>query len=96
MCTLFIAMMNAWMEAARFGADTHNVMALRLMKLARGGPHAGPEAIRMVSEKVAAFHESHGAMMGALVSGSSLDAAAAKAYGPYRRAVRANRRRLTR
>jgi hypothetical protein len=50
----------------------------------------------MVSEKVAAFHESHGAMMGALVSGSSLDAAAAKAYGPYRRAVRANRRRLSR
>lgn len=86
--------MNAWFEAARFGADSHNVIALRMMKLSSGGPNAVQEASRMVSEKVAAFTEAQGALMGALISGSSFDAAAAKAYAPYRRAVRANRRRL--
>jgi hypothetical protein len=86
--------MNAWFEAARFGADSHNVIALRMMRLANGGPLAATEATRMVSEKVAAFTEAQGALMNALVTGSSLDAAAAKAYAPYRRAVRANRRRL--
>jgi len=91
---LFTTMMNAWFEAARFGADSHNVIALRMMRLASGGPLAATEATRMVSEKVAAFNEAQGALMNALVSGSSLDDAAAKAYAPYRRAVRANRRRL--
>jgi hypothetical protein len=91
---LFTSMMNAWFEAARFGADSHNVIALRMMRLATGGPLAATEATRMVSEKVAAFTEAQGALMNALVNGSSLDAAAAKAYAPYRRAVRANRRRL--
>jgi hypothetical protein len=87
-------MMNAWFEAARFGADSHNVMALRMMKLSSGGPNAAQEATQMISEKIAAFNEAQGALMGALMSGSSFDAAAAKAYAPYRRAVRANRRRL--
>lgn len=91
---MFTTMMNAWFEAARFGADSHNVIALRMMRLANGGPLAATEATQMISEKVAAFTEAQGALMSALVSGSSLDAAAAKAYAPYRRAVRANRRRL--
>jgi hypothetical protein len=91
---LFTSMMNAWFEAARFSADSHNVIALRMMRLASGGPLAAAEATRMVSEKVAAFNEAQGALMTALMSGSSLDDAAAKAYAPYRRAVRANRRRL--
>ena len=91
---LFTTMMNAWFEAARFGADSHNVMALRMMKLSSGGPNAAQEATQMISEKIAAFNEAQGALMGALMSGSSFDAAAAKAYAPYRRAVRANRRRL--
>ena len=34
--------------------------------------------------------------MTSLAAGRSLDAAAARAYGPYRRRVRANRRRLRR
>ena len=78
-------MMNAWFEAARFGADSHNVIALRMMKLASGGPQADTEARRMVSEKIAAFAESQSLMMTALLKGSSLDAAATLAYAPYRR-----------
>jgi hypothetical protein len=86
--------MNAWFEAARFGADSQRVIALRLMRLASGGPGAAIEAERMISEKVAAFGEAQGAIFTALATGSSLDAAAIKAYAPYRRAVRANSRRL--
>ncbi len=91
---MFTSMMNAWFEAARFSADSQNVIAMRLMKLASGGPNAAKEATQMVAEKVAAFNESQGALMGALIAGKSFDTAAAKAYAPYRRAVRANRRRL--
>ncbi len=85
---------NAWMETARFGADSQRVIALRMMRLVSGGPLAATEAQRMISEKVAAFGEAQGALMSALATGSSLDTAAAKAYAPYRRAVRANSRRL--
>lgn len=85
--------MNTWIEAARFAGDVQRVMALRMMRLASGGPLAVTEAQRMVSEKVAAFGEAQGAMMTAMAFGHGLDAAA-KAYAPYRRRVRANSRRL--
>ncbi len=86
--------MNAWFEAARFATDSQSVVALRLMRIASGGPQATTEASRMISEKVAAFAEAQGAMFGALATGGTLQNAATKAYVPYRRAVRANRRRL--
>ena len=79
---------------ARFSADVHRVATLRMMRLASGGPHAASEAQRMVSEKIAAFGEAQFAIAAALASGGSLNAAAARAYAPYRRRVRANRRRL--
>ena len=84
--------MNAWFEAARFGADIQNVIALRMMRLAGGGPLAASEARRMVTEKVFALGEAQARILLGLASGRSFDAA--KAYAPYRRRVRANRRRL--
>ena len=86
--------MNTWMEAARFNWDFQRVMAARLMRLASGGPIAATEAQQMVSEKAVAFYEAHSAMFTALMTGSSFNAAAAKAYAPIRRRVRANRHRL--
>ncbi|MGI8527790.1 MAG: hypothetical protein ACR2K5_16780 [Pseudolabrys sp.] len=86
--------MNHWFEAARFGADVQRVMALRMMRLAGGGPLAAAEAQKMVSEKLSALGEAQLAMTAALVGGSNFNAAAAKAYAPYRRRVRANHRRL--
>lgn len=91
---MFSTLMKTWFEAAQFGADSQSVIAMRLMKIASGGPGASTEAQRMVSEKVAAFTEAQGVMMAALMTGKSLETAAAKAYAPYHRAVRANRRRL--
>jgi hypothetical protein len=90
---LFKALDN-WIEAARFGADVQQVVALRLMRLASGGPDAATEAHQMISEKVTAFAEAQTALFGALATGSSLDTAAELAYVPLRRAVSANSRRL--
>ncbi len=51
------AFMNAWIEAARFAGDSQQVIALRLMRIAGGGPLAATEANRMIAEKIAAFGE---------------------------------------
>ncbi|MDO9412832.1 MAG: hypothetical protein Q7T81_09700 [Pseudolabrys sp.] len=86
--------MKTWFEAARFASDSQSVMTLRLMEIAGGGPQATVEATQMISEKVSAMAEAQGAMFAALATGKSFQIAANKAYAPYRRAVRANRRRL--
>jgi hypothetical protein len=86
--------LDQWFEAARFGADVQQVMTMRIMRIASGGPGAATEAQQMVSEKLAAFGESQVALITALATGRSLDSVAELAYAPYRRAVRANSRRL--
>jgi hypothetical protein len=85
---------NTWLEAVRFSADVQRVMALRMMRLASGGPLAATEARQMISEKVFAFEEARVAIVTALATGSDLYAATAEAYGPYQRCVRANCLRL--
>lgn len=87
-------MMKAWMETARFAADSQQVIALRMMRIAAGGPLAATETTRMVSEKVAAFAEAQGVFIAAMATGATMAVATTKAYAPYRRAVRANSRRL--
>lgn len=86
--------MSAWFEAARFAADTQRVVALRMMRLAGGGPLAVTEATRMVAEKMAAFTEAQAAVAATMMTGGTLKTASRKAYAPYRRTVRANSRRL--
>jgi hypothetical protein len=49
----------------------------------------------MLSEKAMAFGEAQIKMAMALATGRSFSTAAAKAYAPIRRRVRANRRRLS-
>jgi hypothetical protein len=91
---MYLSLMNSWFEAARFAADSQRVIALRMMRLSSGGPGAVTEATKMISEKVAAFSESQGAIAAAMLTGRGFEATAAKAFAPYRRAVRANSRRL--
>ena len=86
--------LNAWFEAAHFGADVQRVITLRLMRIASGGPDAATEAQQMISEKMSAFGESQMAIFTALMAGKSLEVAVAKAFVPYQRCVRANSRRL--
>lgn len=77
------------------GFEASAVVGLRMMKLAVGGAAAGTEAQRMVSEKVRAALELQAmAVTGGL--GTSIHDAAERSVKHYRRAVRANRRRLGR
>jgi hypothetical protein len=86
--------LNTWFEAVRFSTDVQRVMALRMMRLASGGPLAATEARQMIAEKVSAFEEAQVAIVTALATGSGFYAATAGAYAPYRRSVRANCLRL--
>jgi hypothetical protein len=51
-------MFRSWTKVARsaslLGLESHQVIALRLVKLAKGGKAAQKEAHRMVAEKIAA------------------------------------------
>ena len=88
--------LSAWFDALRLSADVQRVIALRTMRLAAGGPLASKEARRMVAEKVVAAGEAQGAALLALATGASPATAAKRARTRYRRAVRANKRRLSR
>ena len=85
---------SPWFEAARFARDIQVVMALRVMRLAAGGPLASVEAWRMMSEKFVTLGEANWAVLTTLASGGTVRAAAGKNYALYRRRVRANRRRM--
>lgn len=76
------------------GAETASVIALRMARLAAGGPFANEETRRMVSEKVSAAVGWQLAWSGGL--GPTAAGAAARSVAHYRRKVRANQRRLRR
>jgi hypothetical protein len=86
------SMISNWMkfalDAARLGRETQEVMALRLLKLARGGGAGRVEAQRMVMEKGVAFAEA--AAM--LATGGSVK----KVVRRVRSRVSQNKRRLSR
>jgi hypothetical protein len=85
--------MTAWFEAARFSADVQRVIALRMMRIAGGGPLAASETRRMITEKMFALAEAQVAVAASVMTGKAAGAAR-KARAPFRRRVRANRRRL--
>ncbi len=90
---------NPWLRfglsAWALGVEASSVIALRMQKIARGGRAGEAEARRMVSEKIdAGLNLQRMAVTGAL--GREPGSAASKTLGVYRRAVRANRRRLLR
>jgi len=79
-------------DASQLCADAGMVVALRSWRMMAGGPAAGRELARMISEKTEAGLE----LAAALSSGrvQSPDAAARKALAVYGKRVRANRKRL--
>jgi hypothetical protein len=81
------------MQSAKLAIESQQVIAMRLTKMALGGPDVQREAELMVSEKMEAMQQ--GAkilMMGAL--GGKHDMGAGQVMRHYRTKVRANRRRL--
>jgi hypothetical protein len=91
-----LSLWRNWIDASRFALDTQCVIALRVMKMASGGPLAAAEAQRMVTEKVAALAVAQVAGGLALATGKSLEVATKRAMSPVRSRVHANRRRLSR
>jgi hypothetical protein len=85
-----------WFDTWGFALETQQVMAMRLSRLAAGGLPAVAEAERMVVEKFATLGLAHNAAALALFSGRGVGVAANHAMVPFRRRVRANRRRLSR
>ena len=83
-------MFRNWMRLTRdvvlLGVETQRVMALRWMKLSRGGRAAEAEAVRMVTEKTNALMEAGMT----LARGGS----ARTVLRRYRTHVRSNKRRL--
>jgi hypothetical protein len=85
-------MFSTWMkfslDAARLGYEMQTVMALRMLKLARGGKRGEREARRMVAEKGVAFAEA----AATLGLGGSMN----KVVRRVRSRVSQNKRRLSR
>lgn len=80
-------MLRFWFNLLSLGAEASQVVWLRSVKIAAGGPRARREARRMVTEKVTAGHKeglrlSMGASPDSVVTG-------------YRKRVKANIRRLS-
>lgn len=79
-------MFRMWMKMAALGWNSQQVIALRLEKLAKGGPGAATEARLMVSEKM--LEAGNAAVT--LASGGNIGNVVAS----YHRKVRANKSRL--
>jgi hypothetical protein len=84
---------NMAFQGTMLAIEAQQVIAMRLTKMALGGPHVQREAELMVSEKLAAMAESGQLLMTAAFGGEH-DLGAGKVVRLYRRKVRANRRRL--
>lgn len=85
--------MGAAMQGAWLALEAQQVIALRLMHLAAGGPKAAREAHLMVAEKVDAAGKAAGMMAAARARGAP-DGGADEVVRMLRRRVRANRKRL--
>lgn len=84
---------TAAFQYAWLALESQQVIALRLMKLATGGPAATREAHRMVAEKVAAVQNAGGMVASAMARGAS-DGGSDAVVRMLRQRVRANRKRL--
>jgi len=87
---------TCWLDAASLVVQSQSVIAMRLMRIASGGAAATSEIHRMIFEKVAASAEAQVAAALALLAGGGIHKARGAAGKLYKRALRANHRRLAR
>lgn len=87
------AFANMAFQGSMLAMESSQVIALRLAKLAMGGPDVQREAELMVSEKLETLADCGALMVKAAMVGKH-DLGADKMMQLYRRKVRANRRRL--
>jgi hypothetical protein len=93
-------MFNPWLaltfKTMQLGFDAQNVIALRMMRFAQGGPRGQDEARRMVSEKIAAGVEVQTAAIAGVMTGQKDTVVVRKVLRGLQKRVRANKRRLSR
>jgi hypothetical protein len=92
-------MLNWWQlafETSQMAFEAQEVVAMRLTKIGRGDAAASVEAQQMVVEKTLVIGEAWMAAAGAAMANGSPQSVAAAFMRPYRKRVRANRRRLSR
>jgi len=85
---------NLAMQSTMLAIEAQQVIALRLTKMAMGGPDVQREAELMVSEKLEALTTAGHEVAKAAITGKH-DLGADQVMQMYRRKVRANKRRLT-
>ena len=83
-------------DLSLLAVEANVVVGLRMMKLASGGPKAAAEAQLMVAEKIGLANRLAVENAFALATGRSLGSVHKSTVAKYTRAVRANRKRLTR
>jgi len=83
-------------DMTRLAFEANFVIGLRMMKLAAGGQGATAEAQRMVVEKITTANALAFENAMALATGESLHSVGKHSVAKYRRAVKANHRRLSR
>lgn len=92
--------MNPWFtiarDTARMALDAQNVVAMRMVRFARGKKFDWAEAHRMTAEKVHALAEAQFAAALSILTGAKAPALARKTVRIYGKRVRTNRRRLSR
>ena len=80
-------------SATLLAMESQTVIALRMMRLAAGGPRASAEAVGMVREKFEALGQAQVQVASDFMLGRG-HRAPGKTINAYRRKVRANRKRL--
>jgi hypothetical protein len=86
---------SAFSDLVSLAVESQQVIALRLARMALGGARGRKETRRMIVEKAVAAATATAAAAKSFPRGGS-PAALKKVQSTYRRAVRANRRRLMR
>jgi hypothetical protein len=93
-------MFNPWfsvtLKTIQLGFEAQNVIALRTMRLAAGGPTAQTEARRMIADKMAAGIEVQAVAASGVASGQKDTVVARKILRVLKKRVHANKRRLSR
>ncbi len=89
-----LALANLAAQGAMLALEAQQVVALRLARLALGGPDAPREAALMVTEKMQALQESGALLLNAALHGKK-HMNAPEIMQLFRKKVRANRRRLS-
>jgi hypothetical protein len=93
-------MANPWLsltfKTMQLGFDAQNVIALRMMRFAAGGPGGQNEARRMVTEKIAAGVQTQLTAVSGIMTGKKDTVVAGNILRVLQKRVRANKRRLSR